>query len=105
MNIEHAIVRQLILQGGFFYGSDHNEVDLEYLTRTNVSWGVVQSMARGMPIQQVDLNITKNQADDFHTYKVVRTESSAYYFMDGQLVNTFDKNIPTEPVQVMIAHW
>jgi hypothetical protein len=25
--------------------------------------------------------------------------------MDGKLVNTFDKNIPTEPVQIMIAHW
>ncbi|KAL5374702.1 hypothetical protein DPSP01_011721 [Paraphaeosphaeria sporulosa] len=92
-------------QCGFLYGADNNEVDLEYLTRTNVSWGVVQGMSKDQPIQQVNLNVTTDQTDDFHTYKLVRTESKAYFLIDGQLVNTFDKNIPTEPVQAMLAHW
>jgi beta-glucanase (GH16 family) len=78
---------------------------MEYLTRTDVNWAVVQGMSREQPIQQVDLNVTAVQTDKFHTYKLVRTESKAYFLMDGELVNTFDKNIPTEPVQVMVAHW
>jgi beta-glucanase (GH16 family) len=93
-------------QCGFLYGADNNEVDMEYLTRTNVNWAVVQGMSKSQPIQQVDLNVTTAaQTDSFHTYKLVRTETQAYYFMDGKLVNTFAKNIPTEPVQVMLAHW
>ncbi|KAJ4298021.1 hypothetical protein N0V90_005920 [Kalmusia sp. IMI 367209] len=92
-------------QCGFLYGSDNNEVDIEYLTRTNVNWAVVQGLGKDQPIQQVDLNVTTAQTDDFHTYKLVRTESKAYFLIDSQLVNTFDKNIPTEPVQVMLAHW
>ncbi|KAJ4348847.1 uncharacterized protein N0V89_010226 [Didymosphaeria variabile] len=92
-------------QCGFLYGSDNNEVDMEYLTRTNVNWAVVQGMSKDQPIQQVNLNVTTDQTDDSHTYKLVRTESKAYFLMDGKLVNTFDKNIPTEPVQLMIAHW
>jgi beta-glucanase (GH16 family) len=78
---------------------------MEYLTRTDVNWAVIQGMSKEQPIQQVDLNVTTNQTDDFHTYKLVRTDSKAYFLMDGKLVNTFDKNIPTEPVQIMIAHW
>lgn len=78
---------------------------MEYLTRTDVNWAVVQGMSKTQPIQQVDLNVTTAQSDSYHTYKLVRTETKAYYFFDGQLVNTFDKNIPTEPVQAMIAHW
>ncbi|CAI6255393.1 unnamed protein product [Periconia digitata] len=92
-------------QCGFLYGSDHNEVDMEYLTRTNVTWSVVQGMDRERPIQQTNLNVTADQTESFHTYKLVRTESKAYFLMDGNVVNTFDKNIPTEPVQMMIAHW
>ncbi|KAF9728891.1 hypothetical protein PMIN06_011160 [Paraphaeosphaeria minitans] len=92
-------------QCGFFYGADNNEVDMEYLTRTNVSWGVVQGISKNQPIQQVNLNVTADQTDDFHTYKLVRTESKAYFLLDGQVVNTFVKNIPTEPVQAMLAHW
>ncbi|KAF2439651.1 glycoside hydrolase family 16 protein [Karstenula rhodostoma CBS 690.94] len=92
-------------QCGFLYGSDNNEVDMEYLTRTNVSWAVVQALKKEQPIQQVNLNVTTDQTDGFHTYKLVRTESKAYFLMDGELVNTFDNNIPTEPVQAMVAHW
>jgi beta-glucanase (GH16 family) len=92
-------------QCGFLYGADNNEVDMEYLTRTNVNWGVVQGMGKEQPIQQVDLNISTVQTDSFRTYKLVRTETKAYFLMDGQLVNTFEKNIPTEPVQAMVAHW
>ena len=92
-------------QCGFLYGADNNEVDMEYLTRTKVSWAVVQGMGREQPIQQVDLNVTTDQTDGWHTYKLVRTETKAYWIVDGQLVNVFDKNIPTEPVQMMVAHW
>lgn len=78
---------------------------MEYLSRTNVNWAVVQGLRKDQPIQQVDLNVTTAQTDSFHTYKLVRTESKAYFLIDDQLVNTFDENIPTEPVQVMLAHW
>lgn len=78
---------------------------MEYLTRTNVNWGVVQGMGKDEPIQQVNLNVSTVQTDSYHTYKLVRTETKAYFLMDGKLVNTFTKNIPTKPVQVMLAHW
>lgn len=78
---------------------------MEYLTRTNVSWSVIQPMSRSQPIQQQSLNITTDQTADFHTYKVVRTENTAYYLYDGQLVNTYTKDVPTKAVQAMIAHW
>ena len=45
-------------QCGFLYGADNNEVDMEYLTRTNVNWAVVQGMAKDKPIQQEPLNVT-----------------------------------------------
>jgi beta-glucanase (GH16 family) len=92
-------------QCGFLYGADNNEVDMEYLTRTKVSWAVVQPLGREQPIQQVDLNVTTDQTDGWHTYKLVRTENKAFWIVDGQLVNTFNKGIPTEPVQMMVAHW
>lgn len=78
---------------------------MEYLTRTDVNWAVIQPLVKDQPIQQVNLNVSTVQTDSYHTYKLVRTESKAYFLMDGKVVNTFDKDIPTEPVQVMIAHW
>lgn len=78
---------------------------MEYLTNTTTNWAVVQGQGREKPIQQIDLNITASQTDSFHTWKLVRTESKAYFLFDGEIVNTFDKNIPIEPAQAMVAHW
>ncbi|GAA5899362.1 glycoside hydrolase family 16 protein [Sporobolomyces salmoneus] len=103
-------------QGIFFYDSDQAEVDIELLSsyytegyRQYLSEGVQftnQALVKGQDSTSKGQKYGFDATDDFHNYTIQWTEKESRFFIDGDLREEFDTNVPVGiPSKIIYNNW
>jgi endo-1,3-1,4-beta-glycanase ExoK len=86
-----------------FFGNSDTEIDIEYLGDKPNSIFLSNWIDRQ---HKVTTEVhTGNLANGFHKYDIVWTANSVQWFLDGKLICTHTKYVPTKPATIRLNHW
>lgn len=95
--------------GFFYYHSDTEEIDMEFLTheramRTSIQPIIRDSFGTAMNISQKSIPIDKNPAGEFIEYRFDWFKERVDFFIGGVYTNTLSVNIPRDSGKFVINH-
>lgn len=95
-----------------FINNSESEIDIEFLGNTPDSlwltnWVNSPDNVKGVKptrYQQEKVRAT-GLADGFHEYTIAWTPGKVVWRIDGRVVGTHTRNVPSAPAHIMISHW
>lgn len=92
-----------------FINNSQTEIDIEYLgNNPNNIWltnWVNPTPANPPTLEQFDEPAIAGLADGFHQYNIIWTPGKVQWYIDGKLVTTHTKNVPSTPAYIMMNFW
>ncbi|GAA5923244.1 glycoside hydrolase family 16 protein [Sporobolomyces koalae] len=104
-----------VCQGIFYYEGDNNEIDIELLS-SYYTKGYKQYLSAGVQFTN-QATVVGGQSStlgqpygfdptaDFHNYTITWTPTATLFYIDGELRNEFNTNVPGVDAKIIFNNW